>query len=251
MTTPRMEPASGHATTTEELIVQYLDGELVRKELESVLFGRLAESEDARIMMREHLVLRGAIRAASEHESIQLSPDLDQRTRARIEQALEVMTPANGRRVADAPLVTTNVVRRRLARWTLRPSFAIAALLLAIGTTWFVTRTEDTRMATVTPAVPAPSTNAPAQESSQVQLAAAQPEHVAAAHQVVHPVRTTKNPAAAVQNPTQLAQSNSSAQPAAENKPEASEPVMFSKRYAKILQANEKHEVVVTSQDRL
>src|SRR5438477_8091773 len=88
-------PQGPHAaTTTEELIVQYLDGELHRKELESVLFGRLAESEEARTMLHEHLVLRGAIRASASDERFTLSEGLDTRTRARIEQALKVSQPA-------------------------------------------------------------------------------------------------------------------------------------------------------------
>ena len=56
---------SGH-TTTEELIVAYLDGELVRKELETVLFERLATSDDARLLMREYLTVRGAIKASED-----------------------------------------------------------------------------------------------------------------------------------------------------------------------------------------
>jgi negative regulator of sigma E activity len=81
-------PNGTHATTTEELIVQYLDGELVRKELETVLFDRLLHSEAARALLHDYLVMRGAIRQSRMDERFQLSDDLDARTRARIEQIL-------------------------------------------------------------------------------------------------------------------------------------------------------------------
>src|ERR1700683_1652243 len=81
-------PNGTHATTTEELIVQYLDGELVRKELETVLFDRLLHSEDARALLRDYLVMRGAIRVSREDERFHLSENLDARTRDRIEQIL-------------------------------------------------------------------------------------------------------------------------------------------------------------------
>ena len=61
MTTKQEGKNSAHTTTTEELIVQYLDGELVQKELETVLFDRLSHSEEARGLLREYLVVRGAI----------------------------------------------------------------------------------------------------------------------------------------------------------------------------------------------
>src|SRR5436190_11109970 len=78
-------------TTTEELIVQYLDGELVRREMEAELFQRLATSPDARVILREHLILRGAIRMSQMEERFQLSPEVDQRTRARLERVLETL----------------------------------------------------------------------------------------------------------------------------------------------------------------
>jgi negative regulator of sigma E activity len=92
------------ASTTEELIVQYLDGELVRKELETVLFDRLAHSDEARMLLREYLVVRGAIRVSRNDQRFQLSDDLDARTRARIQQIMEAMeqeellVPAAGER---------------------------------------------------------------------------------------------------------------------------------------------------------
>src|SRR5438105_14247400 len=115
------------ATTTEELIVQYLDGELVRKELETMLFERLAESAEARGLLREYLTMRGAIRVSHEDERFQLSADLDDRTRMRIEQMLEQMAdrePVAPRRAfaPDAAPVRTNAVTRGLKRSTVRPS---------------------------------------------------------------------------------------------------------------------------------
>ncbi|MDP4199472.1 MAG: hypothetical protein Q8922_02860 [Bacteroidota bacterium] len=250
------------ATTTEELIVQYLDGELHRKELESVLFGRLAQSEDARTLMREHLIVRGAIRASADHELFQLSESLDRKTRSRIEQVLQVMTPEQQLSYAgDAPAVRTNLISRRLNRWALRPSLAVLVLLLAIGTTWFVTRTTDTRIATnqpaQTPTVTAPVPTAPAQQiapQSAVQqpMAALPVQHAEASHRAAMRSTSATKSSMSVANQQQLA-SNGSFEPKTETRP--GEPTMDelnpSKRFAKILNASEKREVVVTSHDRL
>src|ERR1043165_7846791 len=119
MNTPHQPKNEHSATTTEELIVQYLDGELHRKELESVLFGRLAQSEEARTMLHEHLVLRGAIRASAADERYTLSEGLDTKTRARIEQALKISQ--------NAPAVRTDAAQRRTQRWVLRPSLVALA----------------------------------------------------------------------------------------------------------------------------
>jgi negative regulator of sigma E activity len=136
-----------HLSTTEELIVQYLDGELVRKELEAVLFERLAKSTDARSLLREHLLIRGAIRSSMDEEMFQLSSDLDARTRMRIEQMLETVAfeepvgvLAQRPMVTDAPLVASNPATRSLRRWALRPSLAFLLLLCAVSTTYYVTR---------------------------------------------------------------------------------------------------------------
>src|SRR5205809_2571018 len=120
--TTKHEGVPPHATTTEELIVQYLDGELVRTELETMLFERLATSEEARSLLREHLVLRGAIRNSLESEQFQLSADLDARTHERIENMLEAIANEPAGFASDAPAVRTAATMRRLKRWSLRPS---------------------------------------------------------------------------------------------------------------------------------
>lgn len=252
------------ATTTEELIVQYLDGELHRKELESVLFGRLAVSEDARTLMHEHLLMRGAIRASSEDARFQLSESLDRKARARIVEVLKVMTPAE--RVAfadirvaeDAPLVRTNLVTRRIKNYSLRPSLALLALLLAIGTTWFVTRTTEQPVAVNTPATPtaAPKkqTAAPVEQTTPAQIAAVAPKPVDADHwEKVRAVRATQSRMTTQSaSSASLAQNSPAASPTAP-KTEAPDPaeLMGSKRFAKMLNATEKREVVVTRDDRL
>lgn len=133
-------------STTEELIVAYLDGELVRKELEIELFDRLATAPEARTLLREHLVMRGAIKQSLTDDRFQLSDDLDTRTRARLEQILKnVSTPAvleaaRSRRMADAPAISHNAAERRLQQWSKRPAALALLLLLAVGSTWYLTR---------------------------------------------------------------------------------------------------------------
>jgi hypothetical protein len=133
-------------STTEELIVAYLDGELARKELEIELFDRLATAADARTLLREHLVMRGAIKQSLTDDRFLLSDDLDTRTRARLEQILKnVTTPAvleaaRSKRVADAPAISHNAAERRLQQWSKRPALLALLLLLAVGSTWYLTR---------------------------------------------------------------------------------------------------------------
>ena len=74
-----MNTAQQAHSTTEELIVSYLDGELMRKELEVELFERLATQPDARKILREYLVVRGAIHASETDARFQLSASVDQR----------------------------------------------------------------------------------------------------------------------------------------------------------------------------
>lgn len=137
-------------STTEELIVAYLDGELVREELEIELFDRLATGAEARTLLREHLVMRGAIKQSMTDDRFMLSDDLDTRTRARLEQILKnVSTPAvveaarskrGTTRVADAPAISHNAAERRLQQWSKRPAMLALLLLLAVGSTWYLTR---------------------------------------------------------------------------------------------------------------
>lgn len=247
MNTPRQltNDAPNAATTTEELIVQYLDGELHRKELESVLFGRLAESEEARTMLHEHLVLRGAIRASAGDERYTLSESLDMRTRSRIEHALEQALKFG----EPAPAVRTEAVTRRTQRWVLRPSLVALALLLAVGTTWFVTHSTDIAQVASAPQV-AQTQPAPAVQNSSVQInaapaAAIQETHHAIVHQAA--LKTTKTEAV-----SEYAQNASAA---VKSEPKQEEPsaadLMISKRYSRFLNAAEKREIVVTSKDRL
>jgi len=157
-------------TTTEELIVAYLDGELQRKELEVVLFERLATTEEARELLREHLILRGAIRHSASAPQFELSSDLDQRTRSRIEEMLRNVpvleeVPVLEHKALDAAPVQTTPATRSLKRWALRPSYALAALLFAIGGTWFitnsVTKQDGNSLAVNTPQVSSPQITAP------------------------------------------------------------------------------------------
>ena len=251
----------GQATTTEELIVQYLDGELVRKELEAMLFERLAGSAEARTLLREYLTVRGAIRSSVEDDRFHLSSDLDARTRARIEQMLEQgaleETPVTASRLAaDRPAVRTSSVRRSLNRWSLRPSLALLALLLAIGTTWYVTRTTAPKMASDQPIAnrlpSAPIAQVPTvirnrETSKPVVREITRYVHVPAQAPVVQREQTANSLAQSIPaaRPTVAAQLQKQAEPV-----EGAD-IMISHRYAKILSAEEKHEIIVSSRDRL
>jgi hypothetical protein len=133
-------------STTEELIVAYLDGELVRKELEIELFDRLATAPEARTLLREHLVMRGAIKQSLTDDRFQLSDDLDTRTRALLEKLLKsastpaVLEAARSKRMADAPAISHNAAERRLQQWSKRPVALALLLLLTVGSTWYFTR---------------------------------------------------------------------------------------------------------------
>jgi hypothetical protein len=261
------------ASTTEELIVQYLDGELVRKELETVLFDRLLHSEDARALLRDYLVMRGAIRVSREDERFQLSSDLDMRTRARIEQLLVTITSEEvpSGFLEDKPAIATNAATRSLKRWALRPSIAALALLLAIGTTWFVTRSTISPSSTLAPsgevaqAVPsqtakAPASALPSQSASQMPPATAEMSPL----KQTPPNQASVTSAKAAQNrrmpsfaqntvATQSHQSEQKAaeQPASGEKTSDAADVMLFPRFSKAINAAEKHEVVITSHDRL
>lgn len=260
MNTKHMD--SPQATTTEELIVQYLDGELVRKELETMLFERLAQSQEARALLREYLTVRGAIRVSSEDERFQLSSDLDSRTRLRIEQMLEKIgheepIVVRGSYASDAAPVQTNAVSRSLKRWSLRPSLAAVLLLFAVGATWFITHESNPKVVAV--AVPAPAPSAPSSSSTEnstvvipheLPLAAAEPAmHKAEAREhrsVATPARYASNA-----EPSNQAVTTPAASTPAVQQTEDPGDVMMTKRFAKMLNATEKHEVVVTNRDRL
>jgi|GEM_PF-2477237 len=253
---------SARTTTTEELIVQYLDGELVRKELETVLFDRLSHSEDARALLREYLVVRGAIRQSRADERFQLSNDLDARTRRRIEQMFESVEAGgfditsvdeNGR-LADRSAIASSAATRRLKQWSLRPSYAMLALLLAIGTTWFLSRTTENKGAK--PSAQTQGINAPGSQmavappSNSAPEVAAKPEALPQRNSRITLTRSAAkrvNPAPSLAQNPQVPAANSAA-PATEPDPAD---LMLSRRYAKAIEAASKHEVVVSGRDRL
>ncbi len=254
-----------HASTTEELIVQYLDGELVRKELETVLFDRLARSEEARMLLREYLVVRGAIRMTREDERFQLADDLDARTRARIEQIMEAM--ANEEFVTDATQMDVapkmrgflrdrgaiaSTMSGRAHRWPTRANLVALSLLLVIGGTWFVTQSANHRQM-----AGQSSTKLDAERASLTAPAAA--IHASMASEPLTIIRHMASLRASkhtVLAPTRLAQNATPAGlPEASEQTSATETsdpadVMLSRRYAKEIDAA-KHEVVVSSHDRL
>jgi cytoskeletal protein RodZ len=173
----------------------------------------------------------------------------------------------------DAPAIRTNAVDRSLKlsarrsgayRWSLRPGIAALALLLAIGTTWFLTRSTTTsspQLAThSTPSVspqtapasePATTANktpsAPIEQYASATTTPTKPGVREVIRYVQVPAKHGAQPAAPI---AQNAPATSTAQ---QEQPEANDPaaIMISHRYAKILGAEEKHEIVVSSQDRL
>jgi negative regulator of sigma E activity len=261
-------------TTTEELIVQYLDGELIRKELETVLFDRLSRSEEARMLLREYLVVRGAIRVSRNDKRIQLSDDLDERTRARIVQIMEAMTAeelqvpaiaiakplAKRGFKADHGAIASLPMSRQVKRWQLRGSIAALSLLLAFGTVWLVTgSTGNHNMAGLQLA------QKPTLNSITAPIAQTQPTQEAGSPITGEPVSMTKKRSAAHLRTSGNASSASPAQfvsnGAQSHEPKADEPaspaetsdpsaIMITHRYTKAIDAS-KNEVVVSGKDRL
>jgi hypothetical protein len=254
---------SGGHTTTEELIVSYLDGELVRKELETVLFERLAHSEDARNLMREYLTVRGAIHSSANDERFQLTASLDARTKSRIQEmlknvpALEVAAETNVPGfVADKPAISTVATARSLNRWTKRVLPTLALLLLSIGTTWYVTRTTDSHKEVAMNSqvqnqpiatsvqTPAVQTTAPVKESQQV--APAQNERIKIITKYIPAPQTTtpSQDMASTQAPITTPAVTTTAT-------ETSDPkdIMISHRYAKAIRNT--NAITITQQDRL
>ncbi len=284
--TTKSEGANARTTTTEELIVQYLDGELVRKELETVLFDRLSHSEEARALLREYLVVRGAIRKSRADERFQLSSDLDARTRRRVEQMLEsieadgfdIAATDGGGRLADRPAIESSSTGRRLKQWSLRPSLAALALLLAVGTTWFLTRTSLNSSMTkplaktnvVNALHPSADMASASNESAGANAAAERiaPANISMAHTTasaklevpaprmnsIAPVSRTRI-RRVIASPS-LAQNLS---PVVHAHPRAAAPkaqpnsadIMISQRYGKAIEAASKHEIVISWRDRL
>ncbi len=277
-------------STTEELIVQYLDGELVRKELEMVLFERLATSEEARFLLREHLTMRGAIRMSGEDDRFVLSSDLDNRTRTRLETMLESMTPAPVPMILeDHPAIAIQPATRSMKRFAVRPAYAALLLLLAIGSTWFLTRPMGTAQLAEAPKPAATQEQALSGTPAKTDVASAMPSAAmpsAAMPSTAMPTSTTPSamtgsgtatgtepkvivkevvryiPASTASTPstaatqTELASNN---QPdkttATDAKPAepAADPaeMMMSRRLPKLIKALESKEITITDRDRL
>jgi hypothetical protein len=269
-------------TTTEELIVQYLDGELVRKELETVLFDRLAHSDEARMLLREYLVVRGAIRVSRSDKQFQLSDDLDERTRARILQIMEAMaaeellTPtaallptaalaepiAKRGFKADRGAIASSPVSRQMKRWQLRGALAALSLLLAFGTVWLVTGTTNNRdvaslqpsqKTLVTPETPLAQTQPVKESATSVSGMTTPIVSDAKMHTPFHP-HSTKNAMLASNRVQQNSMQANDVK--VENPPtttESQDPAndMILPRYGKAIDAASKHEIVVSGKDRL
>jgi negative regulator of sigma E activity len=265
--------SGANTTTTEELIVQYLDGELVRKELETVLFDRLSRSEEARMLLREYLVVRGAIRVSREDKRFQLSDDLDDRTRTRIEQIMEAMAAeelvaptgalieAETSRgfLADRGAIASTPMSRQLKRWQFRGSLTALSLLLTVGVVWlFSESTRDRQTATVQPSEP--SVNARPLTPTQLAPSASpavQPATYSASSERKHAnprSHTSRTAIGTIDN--SMAQNSAQTHDVKTDAPasntETSDPaeIMISHRYTKAIDAA-KNEVVVSGKDRL
>jgi len=248
-------------STTEELIVAYLDGELVRKELEIELFDRLATAPEARTILREHLVMRGAIKQSLTDDRFALSDDLDIRTRARLEQILKsspgIAAPST-KRMPDAPLVTHNAAERRLQQWSKRPVALALLLLLAVGSTWYLTRASIEGQ-NGGPSI-ASNTNTPetikpeVKPSEQVTATNAVEQQVAntASTNVQEPKVIVRNVIRYVERPSRdMAHSNNAASQSIENTTPSTDPaaIMLSRRAARALQNSKT--IDITEQDRI
>jgi hypothetical protein len=167
----------------------------------------------------------------------------------------------------DKPAISTTATTRSLKRWVLRPSIAALALLLAVGTTWFVTRSTDSNRSAVSPRGEMAQTVTNPPEATPNVAASAQSVNQASAISAsgVPVKQTSSNNAAhasARVRTQSLAQNTPSVQPAS-GQPKSAEPsaaqeqptdpndVMLFPRYTKAINAAEKHEVVISSKDRL
>jgi negative regulator of sigma E activity len=249
-------------STTEELIVSYLDGEMIRKELEVELFERLATNAEARTILREYLVVRGAIHASESDARFQLSADVDQRTRARLESILTNVpmlesAPVLATRAADRPLVQTVATDRRLKTWTKRLTPALLLLLLAVGSTWYLTHSADQRNQVVvadnsvkTPATiqtPDVTTN-----TAHVDTPAATTTAEATPNERIRIVKEYIPVPQAASHSGELAQNlapSTTQQQSAPNETNDPKDVMGSHRFAKLIRNTPA--VIVTQQDRL
>ena len=253
--------ANNHPTTTEELIVQYLDGELARKELETVLFDRLAHSEEARMLLREYLVVRGAIRMSHEDERFQLSDDLDHRTRTRIQQMMEAIdadaTPI-GEFAGDKAAVRSSATSRRMKVWQRRSIYTALGLLLLMGA-WFLGESNRVQAPSHSQIAQAPEVQTPSADNStapQTGVSATHPEaprsqvFEAKVPEKLYAASMKKEVSKAPASEAPMASEPSHAVPAAQNA-DADQDVMLSQRFAKAINSAKNNEVVVSSRDRL
>ncbi len=253
-------------STTEELIVSYLDGELMRKELEVELFERLATHADARKILREYLVVRGAIHASESDARFQLSASVDQRTRARLQSMLTSVpqleaAPVIQPRSEDHVIVATVATDRRMKTWTKRLSPALLLLLLAIGSTWYLTHSADQQNQVVVAhngMQKSATTNdvAANQANSAAAIPAPQAQNAPAQAQPAERIKIVKEyivaPQATTQAPShagEVAQNSVAAPQTATKTEDDPKDVMASHRFAKLIRNT--RSINVTQQDRL
>jgi hypothetical protein len=254
-----MSTSQNAHSTTEELIVSYLDGELMRKELEVELFERLATHADARKILREYLVVRGAIHASESDERFQLSDAVDQRTRARLQSMLSSIpqleaSSALATRNADRSIVATLAVDRRLKTWSKRLAPALLLLLLAVGSTWYITHSLDQGNQSIAGVQTTPSqapinspsltTNAPTGSVATQPTQAAPAERTRIVREYIQVPQAPKQAGEVAQSTAQTNQLSTAKQNDADPKD-----VMASHRFAKLI--HNTPSVLVTQQDRL
>ncbi len=254
-----MSTSQNAHSTTEELIVSYLDGELMRKELEVELFQRLATHADARKILREYLVVRGAIHASESDERFQLTDAVDQQTRARLQSMLSSVpqleaSPILATRNADHGSVVTVATGRRLKTWSKRLAPALLLLLLTVGSTWYITHSLDQGNQSIAslqnkqPETPVNSTsiasNTLKDASPALPIQIAPTERIKIVKEYI-PVPQAQN------HGGDAAQSTAQTDKQSSIKPNDADPkdVMASHRFAKLI--HNTPAVVVTQQDRL
>ncbi len=231
------------------------------------------------MLLREYLVVRGAIRVSRKNERFQLSDDLDERTRTRIVQIMEAMeaeellTPAATLAAPTAlrgfkpnqGAIASSSVSRQVKRWQFRGSLAALSILLTIGAVWLVTENTSNHVAAIQSAQQ-PSLNSGAAPIAQPMqeagisganelnsIASIGNGSIGKMHAAILP-HTSKNVITQASNPiTQNASQSHDpkvAEPASAT--QATDPAadMISHRYTKAI-GDAKNEVVVSGHDRL
>jgi hypothetical protein len=230
------------------------------------------------MLLREYLVVRGAIRVSRSDKQFQLSDDLDERTRARIVQIMEAMAAeellapavalaepiAKRGFKADQNAIALSPTSRQIKRWQLRGDLAALSFLLAIGTVWLVTgSTNNHDVATlqpsqkpqVAPQMPLAQTQPMKESVTSVVGTSVSSAREAKMHSLTHS-HSTKNAMVLASN-SHLQQNSMQANDAKAENPasttESQDPVndMILPRYGKAIDAASKHEIVVSGKDRL